>query len=326
VRPAFAQAFVIAGCATLADFGESRYNSPHLQEKSVIRIFAMNRRYLYVVHACLLLVFVGVSALAQTNCEVGAGPLKKEPPGTVKPEEVIQRFTANEAKMETARRTYTFTEDVNVRTLRKGELGNDWEPDGEFRSVIDVSYDARGNRVDAVKFSPQSTLTRLSLGPEDFEDIHRFSVFALTTSELPRYNVTYAGQQKVDELETYVFDVAPKTIEKGKRYYQGRVWVESHDFRVVKSCGKSVPNTVITQKKRFVGKKVVGEGVQPTFATYREFIDGKYWFPTYSRSDDLLKFGNDEVKIRELIKFTNYRANSQANEVNKKTLTSEKKR
>jgi hypothetical protein len=286
----------------------------------------MNRRFSCVLFAGIVVLLLGVSVLAQTNCEVGAGALRKEPPASVKPEEIIQRFTASESQMEAARRTYAFTEDVNVRTLRKGELGNDWEPDGEFRSVIDVSYDPRGNRVDAVKFSPQSTLTRLSLGPEDFEDIHHFSVFALTTSELPRYNVTYAGQQNVDELETYVFDVAPKTIEKGKRYYQGRVWVEASGFHVVKSCGKSVPNTVITQKKRFVGKKVVGEGVQPTFATYREYIDGKYWFPTYSRSDDLLKFGNDEVKIRELIKFTNYRANAQANEVNKKTLTSEKKR
>jgi len=46
----------------------------------------------------------------------------------------------------------------------------------------------------------------------------------LTTEEAPQYNLTYAGQQHVDELDTYVFHVEPKNEEKGKRYFQQRAY------------------------------------------------------------------------------------------------------
>jgi hypothetical protein len=267
-----------------------------------------------------------LTAIAQTNCEAGAGPLRRDPPAHLKPEDIIQRFTDNEARMEAARRAYSFTEDVTVQTLRQGTMPTDWQVDGEFRSVIDVSHDTHGKRLDAVRFAPQSTLRDMSLEPEDYEDIHHFAVFALTREELPKYNVLYIGQQHVDELDTYVFDVAPKNMEKGKRYFQGRLWVEATDLQVVKSCGKSVPNTVITQKKRFIGKRVVGQGVQPTFATYRELIDGKYWFPTYSRSDDVLHFRTEEVQLKERIRFTGYKALVSPQQAPIRTLTTGKRR
>ena len=42
--------------------------------------------------------------------------------------------------------------------------------------------------------------------------------FVLTTEDVGQYNLTYVGRQKVDEVDCYVFDVAPKVMEKGKRY------------------------------------------------------------------------------------------------------------
>jgi hypothetical protein len=41
--------------------------------------------------------------------------------------------------------------------------------------------------------------------------------------------------------------------------------------------------------------------------TYREQIDGQYWFPTYTRADDDLHFKSGDVHIREIIKYTNYK-------------------
>jgi hypothetical protein len=128
--------------------------------------------------------------------------------------------------------------------------------------------------------------------------------FILTTSDLPNYDTLYVGQQHVDEIDTYVFDIAPKKIEKGQRYFQGRIWVESHDLQIVKSCGKTVPDTFATKKK-----KNAQENLSPKFVSYREQIDGQYWFPTYIKADDTLHFHNGagDVHMREIIKLTNYK-------------------
>lgn len=161
-----------------------------------------------------------------------------------------------------------------------------------------------------VIFAPQSTLRRIGLSKQDFEDLDR-SPFVLTTEDLPQYSVMYAGQQKVDLLNTYVFDVAPKQIVRGKRYFQGKVWVETRDLAVVKSCGKTVPEEDPEAKKKRMKKKrrMPGdENVSPTLVTYREEFEHKYWFPVYVRSDDLLHFSyGDDVHLREVIKYTKYK-------------------
>ncbi|MGA8761418.1 MAG: hypothetical protein WB562_00895, partial [Candidatus Sulfotelmatobacter sp.] len=115
------------------------------------------------------------------------------------------------------------------------------------------------------------------------------------------YNILYAGQQQEDELHCYVFDVAPKEIVGKKRYFQGRIWVDDHDFQIVKTYGQGVPETV-DKKKR--GKE---EHLYPKFTTWRSQVDGLYWFPTYTRADDTLHFQVQEVHIREIVKYEDYK-------------------
>jgi hypothetical protein len=130
----------------------------------------------------------------------------------------------------------------------------------------------------------------------------------MTSSNLPHYNLLYVGQQHVDEIDTYVFDVAPKTLEKGQRYFQGRLWVDQQGMQIVKSCGKSVPEGIDANNPKKKKKKgFVEENLSPTFVTYRELIDGQYWFPTYVRSDDTLHFRNGDIQMREIIKLTGYK-------------------
>jgi hypothetical protein len=150
-------------------------------------------------------------------------------------------------------------------------------------------------------FSPQPSLTRIGMTQEDFDDIENRLPFVLTSDEIPEYDILYAGQQAVDELHCYVFDIAPKQIVKGKRYFQGRIWVDDTDLQIVKTFGKTVPETHLNKK----GKGQ--ENLFPKFTTYREQIDGKYWFPTYTKADDTLKFSLNEVHIREIVKYTNYK-------------------
>lgn len=229
--------------------------------------------------------------LAQTNCEEGDGPLNSAQPQGLTPQDIIQKFAAKEAVFKEARDNYTYTQDVTVQTLDGNTV------DGEFKQVTDITYDDKGGRLENVTFAPQPTLTRVSMTREDFDDIRRQMPFVLTTQDLPQYDVLYLGTQHVDEIDTYVFDVAPKKIEKDKRYFQGRIWVDNHDLQIVKTCGKSVPDI----------RKKGNENLTPKFVTYREQIDGQYWFPTYTRADDELHFTGNDVHIREIIKYTNYK-------------------
>jgi len=224
------------------------------------------------------------------------GPLDKAQPAGTTPEEIIQRFASKEKEFKTARDQYTYRQDVKVQVI-DGDT-----PTGEYRQVFDVLFDDQGKRMENVVFAPQSTLDRggLQMDSGDFEDIRNRLPFVLTSDELPEYNILYVGQQQEDELHCYVFDIAPKEILGKKRYFQGRIWVDDHDFQIVKTFGKTVPD--INR-----GKKGKDEHLYPSFTTWREQIDGSYWFPTYTKADDTLHFATGDIHIREIVKYENYK-------------------
>ena len=236
---------------------------------------------------------LAVRAVAQTDCAEGNGLLDTAQPKGMTVAEVIQKLAAEETKVKEARTHYTYTQDVLVQTL-DGKVVS-----GQMHEVSTVSYDDKGRRAENVTFAEQSTLRGIQLTQEDMDDIRIFMPLILTTEELPQYNVTYAGQQHVDDLDTYVFHVEPKKEEKDKRYYQGRVWVDSHDLQIVKVCGKSVPDVVHVKKNQ-------RQDLRPTFVSYRQVVDG-HWFPAYARVDDTLHFQAAAVHVREIIKLTGYK-------------------
>ena len=67
----------------------------------------------------------------------------------------------------------------------------------------------------------------------------------------------------------------PKKMVKGERYFEGEIWVDDRDFQIVKTYGKGVGIIKKSKDNQF-----------PKFETYREQIDGKYWFPTYTHADE----------------------------------------
>jgi hypothetical protein len=237
--------------------------------------------------AALLCGGLASSALAQE------GPLENTSPSGTTPEEVIKRFAAKETEFAKARDQYTYRQDVKVQTLDGNTV------DGEYHEVFDVMFDDKGHRIENVVFAPQSSLTKIFMSQEDFQDIRHRLPFVLTEEDLPEYNILYVGQQKEDELECYVFDIAPKKIEGKKRYFQGRVWVDNHDFQIVKTYGKTVPD--IRQKH---GDQ---ENLFPKFTTWRQQIDGQYWFPVYTKADDELHFKLEDVHIKEIVKYEDYK-------------------
>jgi hypothetical protein len=231
--------------------------------------------------------FVPIGLLAQK----GEGPLDTAQPKGITVEQIISEFASKEKQFQEARDHYTYRQDVKVQTLDGDTI------DGEYRMVFDVLFDSTGKRIQQVVFAPQSTLSRIGMTSQDMNDIENLLPFVLTSDEIPEYNILYVGTQQEDELHCYVFDIAPKQIEKNKRYFQGRIWVDNHDLQIVKTNGKTVPDI----------RKKNEENLFPEFTTWREQIDGKYWFPTYTKADDTLHFTGNDVHIREIVKYTNYK-------------------
>ena len=266
------------------------------------------------------LVFIaGIAALAIPLAAQQRSPLPAPPPGTVTTaesaaqssagarektsritneppampvDEIIQKFTQREDEFRKERENFTYTQDVTFQTIdENGQV------DGEFHEVRDILFTPDGKRFDKVTFAPVTTITRIGMTQQDFDDIEKVWPFVMTTAELPKYDVKYVGRERVDELDTYVFELEPKKLEKGQRYFRGRVWVDDKDLQIVKTSGTS---TGLLKKKE--------DQAFPHFENYRENIEGHYWFPTYTRADDVLHFKTgDDVHVRIAVHYTNYK-------------------
>ncbi len=221
----------------------------------------------------------------------GDSPIVNEPPSQPV-DQIIKRFAEREEEFRRERGNYTYSQTFSIQTI-----DDDDRPDGEYRMSSEIVFTPDGKRFEKVTFAPPDTLRRIQLSEQDLDDVRNVQPFVLTTSELPKYVVTYVGRQPVDDLNCYVFDVAPKVIEKKQRYFQGRVWVDSKDFQIVMTDGKAVPD-IITRNN---------ENVFPRFRTYRENIEQGFWFPTYTRADDYLHFRTGDIHIRMTVKYSNYK-------------------
>jgi hypothetical protein len=244
--------------------------------------------------AVILVLLLPVRLWGQTDCEAGNGLLDSAPPKTMSVQDVIQRFGAAEAVTKQARLHYAYTQDVLMQTLAGKDVT------GEFHELTNVSYDEKGRRQEQVTFAAQPSLRGIQLTQQDMEDIRVFMPLVLTSDDLQQYNLTYAGQRHVDDLDAYEFRVEPKKKDNGKRYFQGRIWVDAEDFQIVKVCGKTGP-------EKLQVKKHERPELHPTFVTYRQQVDGRYWFPAYTRADDTLQFKARPVQVREIIKYSGYK-------------------
>lgn len=232
----------------------------------------------------------------------GFGPLDTSQPKGIAPQEIVCRFARQESQFKRALENYTYRRSVQLDSIE--DNGN---IDGEYLQVDDVVLSPSGRKQERVVYAPDNTLTRALLSPADFDDIEHRLPFTLTTEDVAQYRVSYAGMERVDQsgaqVKTYVFDVAPRHMEKGQRYFEGRIWVDAKDFQIVVSSGKNIPDD--TRRGQ--------EDLSIPFTTYRRQIDGKYWFPVYTRAEAVLHFKNckeclpSDVHLREIVKYGHYK-------------------
>src|SRR5260221_9502954 len=207
-------------------------------------------------------------------------------------DQIVRAFTAKETHFRQALNTYAFKRDALVQTIGMGG-----QVTGEYHRVSYFTFDDQGNRFEKINFFPMPTLTEITITAQDLEDLGGVNPFALEAAKLNLYGFKYVGKEKIDELDLYVFDVGPKIAPDPKktkdRFFQGRIWVDQQDLQIVKARGKGVPED---KNSRY-----------PTFETYREEIDGKFWFPTYTYADDELTFpSGDVVRLRMLVKYSDF--------------------
>jgi len=226
---------------------------------------------------------------------VAAGVLfaaDKPDPSQAEIDGIVQKFAAHEADFAKARENYVYKQTVRIQ-----ELDDSGNTTGKWEIVSDIIFASDGKRSEHVTRSPVSSLSKLILTPEDMEDLKSVQPFVLTTDQLPKYLIRYLGRQKVDEIGTYVFAVKPVKYEGKQRYFQGEVWVDDRDLQIVKSYGRGVGSA-----------NKGGNGQQfPKFETYREQIDGKFWFPTYTIANDTLHFKDMDGRMKQTVKYEDYK-------------------
>jgi len=209
-------------------------------------------------------------------------------PADVDPAQIIQKFAAKELEFKEARNNYTYRQSVKLEELEGG---------GKWEEVDDIIFTPDGKRIEKVIYAPVVSLHHISLSPEDVQDLRNVQPFVLTTPDIPDYDIQYLGKEKVDDIGCYTFSVKPKKMIQGKRYFEGQIWVDDQDLQIVKTVGKAVGILKRSSDQAF-----------PKFETYREQIDKKYWFPTYTRANDTLHFKSGEnVPIRMTVKYQDYK-------------------
>ena len=238
-----------------------------------------------------ILVLSSVSApvvLAQTQASGANGG------GAISPAEVeriIKAFTGKETQFRQALNQYSFKRDAVLQSLGMGG-----QVTGEYHRVSMFTFDDAGARYEKISYFPMPSFAG-EVKQEDLEDLGGIQPFALEPSKIPQYDIKYVGKDKIDELSLYVFDVTPKVIPDPKkskeRFFTGRIWVDDEDLQIVKTKGKGVPET---KTNKF-----------PIVETYREQIDGRNWFPTYSYADEELIFDNGDVlHIRMKVRYSDF--------------------
>ena len=255
-----------------------------------------------------LLIVLGMTLAAATSAQskdsftpmaldAGFGRMDISEP-SIAPEVIIRQFAAKESEFEKALSHYTYRRIARVQTV-----DDDNKIDGEYYEVDDVIFDSTGRRMEKVVYAPTNTLQRVQMSPSDLQDIQHGYPFVLTTEMIAQYNVKYVGRQKVDEVDCYVFDVSPKVIEKKQRYLLGRIWVDATDLQIVVTNGRMVPDD--TRKNN--------EDLHPPFMTWRQQVDGHYWFPVYTKGEGILHFSGgsgymaQDVHIRDTVKYSDYK-------------------
>ncbi len=205
---------------------------------------------------------------------------------------IVKAFTTKEAEFRIALTEYVFYRNATIQTIGMGG-----QVTGVYQRDSFMALNEQSVRAEKILYFPIPTIQEIVITPEDVDNLGSINPFALEPSKVALYNFTLVGKERIDELDLYVFDVAPKVMPDPKKtkelLFLGRIWVDDRDLQIVKSKGKAVPEGKNTR--------------YPVVETWRENVGGKYWFPSYASSDDELVFDSGQaVKLKMRVRYKDY--------------------
>jgi hypothetical protein len=212
--------------------------------------------------------------------------------GRGQPAEILATTAANGKKLVEALAGYTYYSELTVETVSDADVVT-----GKYYRFSQVSVDSAGNRQEKI-FEDKSTLPKEALiSSNAVNNLIRVYRFIITPETLQQYEFNYVGRERVDELDTYVFDVRPKVkmpdpAKSSDRYLKGRVWIDDQDLQVVKVEGEALPEQSAHRTPRF----------ETIFQNH-----DKYWFPAYTSADDSLRVGRRHTRVIVTARFTGYK-------------------
>ena len=223
---------------------------------------------------------------------ISATPKPAPPPVPVN--DIIHRFTQNEDAMFAAHDRYLYK-----RTIRVQELDNSGKVTGELVISTEIARGADGRYFEKGEKHPDSTLKHLDIDYEHMTTLDKIPLLPFTTAQAAKYDFVYEGTQKLDELNTYIFRVQPKQVDRQHAYFDGVIWVDDQDFVIVKTLGRWETELGDVATDQFPFK---------IFDTYRENVEGKMWFPDYVRSDETIKTKTGTVNVRLTVRWDDYKS------------------
>jgi hypothetical protein len=212
--------------------------------------------------------------------------------------EIIKRFSENEDAMLRAHAGYAYH-----RVVRVEELDPNGKPAGTFEFTTELAQSPDGRFYERELKHPETTLNILNLEPESLVPLGKIPPLPFTTPQIVHYDMEYEGTEKMDELNTFVFRVKPKQVERQRAYFDGVIWVDDQDFVIVKTTGHWISELGEISTQNFPFK---------FFDTYRENVQGKIWFPSYLRSDDSVTTKNGLVHVRLIVRWEDYKPRATA--------------
>lgn len=207
------------------------------------------------------------------------------------PPDLVKRVAHRESETAEERRQYAYTQSVRLQ-----ELDGRGRQTGEYRETREVIFSPTGERTERFAVEPFSNLKNLIMTPEDFADVREIQPFIITEDRLRIYEVTFKGEERVDDSDCWVLQIRPRQILSGQRLFDGMLWVKQDDFSVIRSEGKAVPEIVTTKQ----------ENLFPRFLTVRRLVNG-FWFPAVTSADDTLYFRSAPIREKLTIRYDDYR-------------------
>ena len=203
--------------------------------------------------------------------------------------EILSRVASNGQEIGTSFDKMPHYEELRIQAVNIGNIVT-----GEYYRLSRIFSDRTARAAEKV-MEEKSTLPNEAFfsiaAVHRLLQIYRFNI---TPAVLEQYEFNYIGRERIDELNTFVFDVKPKDKVLARsagesRYLKGQIWIDDQDLQVVKVSGEILPHTRPDRT--------------PRFETYFKNYD-RYWLPAYTTADEDLRMSDGTSRV--IIKVRDY--------------------